>query len=268
MNKKYVVRLTDDERQAPIALPKTGQAAASQIKHAHILLQVDAHGPHWSDAHVAKAFRGHGHTVRNGRQRSVAQGVEAAGIRKKPVHPSRQRLLEGAKEAHVMALRCSQPPPGVAKWTLKVLADTLVTLNVVATLSDATVRQSRKKTRSRRPDTRVRGCPRSPMPTVWPPWKMSWLSLSVPMSPSTRWLPWMQSRCSSCRKRARPGPPSLASHGGTRTPMNGSGRPTCCCAPSPCQGGGRSPSPLHAPLSTGRTSSSPCWMTVSPMPTR
>ena len=112
MNKKYVVRLTDDERQAPIALPKTGQAAASQIKHAHILLQVDAHGPHWSDAHVAKAIRGHGHTVRNVRQRDVAQGVEAAVIRKKSVQPSRQHLLDGATAAYLIALRCSPPLRG------------------------------------------------------------------------------------------------------------------------------------------------------------
>jgi transposase len=155
MNKKYVVRLTDDERQALSHLTKSGKAAASKIKHAHILLQVDANGPHWSDEHVAKAFRCHGNTVRNVRQRYVEQGLEAALIRKKQRKPSRQRLLDGAKEAHLIALRCSQPPTGVAKWTLKLLADTLVTLNVVETISYETVRQTLKKTRSSRTYTSV-----------------------------------------------------------------------------------------------------------------
>jgi transposase len=150
MNKKYIVRLTDDERQKLIHLTKTGKAAAYKIKHAHILLQVDANGPNWSDDHVAQAFRCHGNTVRNTRQRYVEHGLEAALRRKQQVRPSRQRLLDGAKEARLIALRCSQPPTGTAKWTLKLLADTLVTLNVVETISYETVRQTLKKTRSSR----------------------------------------------------------------------------------------------------------------------
>jgi Homeodomain-like domain len=71
-------------------------------------------------------------------------------VRKTQVQPSRQRLLEGAKEAHLIALRCSQPPAGQAKWTLKLLAETLVALDVVETISYETVRQTLKKTRSNR----------------------------------------------------------------------------------------------------------------------
>src|SRR5215510_551848 len=147
MNKTYIVRLTDDERQGLLQLTKSGKAAAYKIKHAHILLQVDANGPNWSDAHVAKAFHCHGNTVRNVRQRFVEQGLEAALVRQKQVKPSRPRLLDGAEEAHLIALRCSQPPAGQAKWTLKLLADQLVALDVVATSSYETVRQTLKKTR-------------------------------------------------------------------------------------------------------------------------
>ena len=144
------MRLTDDERQQLFHLTKTGKTAAYKIKHAHILLQVDATGPHWSDAHVAKAFRCHGNTVRNVRQRCVEQGLEAALARRPQVKPSRQRLLDGATEAHLIALRCSHSPTGMAKWTLKLLADKLVELNVVEKISYETVRQILKKTRASR----------------------------------------------------------------------------------------------------------------------
>ena len=150
MNKTYIVRLTDDERQELFQLTKSGKAAASKIKHAHILLHVDANGPNWSDKHVAKALHCHGNTVRNVRQRFVEQGLEAALVRKKQMKPSRPCLLDGAKEAHLIALRCSQPPAGQAKWTLKLLADQLVALHVVETISYETVRQTIKKTSSSR----------------------------------------------------------------------------------------------------------------------
>jgi len=150
MNKTYIVRLTDDEQQALIQLTKSGKAAAYKIKHAHILLQVDANGPNWSDAHVAKALHCHGNTVRNVRQRFVAQGLEAALGRQQQGKPSRPRLLDGAKEAHLIALRCSQPPEGQAKWTLQLLADKLVELAIVETISYETVRQTLKKTCSNR----------------------------------------------------------------------------------------------------------------------
>ena len=148
MNKTYIVRLTDAERHALVQLTKSRKAAASKSKHAHIVLHVDANGPHWSDAHVATALHCHGNTGRNGRQRFVEQGLEAALVRKKQAEPSRQRLLDGAKEAHLIALRCGPPPQGQTKWTLKLLADKLVELQVVETISYATVRQTLKKTSS------------------------------------------------------------------------------------------------------------------------
>lgn len=150
MNKKYLVRLTDDERQPLVHMTQSGKTAAYKIKHAHILLHVETNGPNWSDEHGANAFRCHGNTVRNVRQRFVAQGVEAALARQKQRTPSRQRLLDGAKAAHVMALRGGPPPQGQARGTLQVLADQLVALHVVETLSYETVRQTLKKTSSSR----------------------------------------------------------------------------------------------------------------------
>src|SRR5262249_32751858 len=116
MNKTSIVRLTDDERHALVQLTKSGTAAASQIKPAPILLHVDANGPNWSDAHVTTVLHCHATTVRHVRQRFVEQGLAAALARKKQVKPSRQGLLDGATEAHVMALRCGPPPQGQAKW--------------------------------------------------------------------------------------------------------------------------------------------------------
>ena len=150
MNQTSMVRLTDAERHARVQRTKSGKAAASKSKHAHLLLHVDANGPHWSDAHVATALHCYGKTVRHGRQRCVEQALAAALVRTKPVKPSRQRLLDGAKAAHVIALRCGPPPQGQAKWTLQLLADQLVALSIVETISYETVRQTRKKTRSSR----------------------------------------------------------------------------------------------------------------------
>jgi Homeodomain-like domain len=155
MNKKYLVRLTADARQELLQLTRRGKAAAYTIKQAHLLLQVEANGPHWADAPVAQALHCHGNTVRNVRQHFVDQGLEAALVRKKPGHPSRQRLLDGATAAHVSALRCSQPPAGQAKWTWKLLADTLVACEVVEPISYETVRQTLKKTRASHICTRV-----------------------------------------------------------------------------------------------------------------
>jgi hypothetical protein len=150
MNKTYIVRLTDVERQELFQLTRKGKAAAYKIKHAHILLQVDANGANRSDEEVAKALHCHSNTVRNVRQRFVEQGLEAALVRKKQTQPSRQRRLDGAKEAHLIALRCGPPPQGHAKWTLQLLADKLVALHVVETISYETVRQTIKKTSSSR----------------------------------------------------------------------------------------------------------------------
>jgi len=149
MNKKCVVRLTSEERTALERLAGVGKAAARKILHARILLQADRgpQGPAWNDERIAEALRAHPRTIANVRQRLVEGGLEAALNRKKQEAPSRQRRLDGRGEAHLLALRCGEPPAGRRCWTLELLADRLVELKVVDSLSYETVRRVLEKTR-------------------------------------------------------------------------------------------------------------------------
>ena len=146
MNKKYIVQLTVQERKEMENLVRKGKTQAYRIKHANILLAVDAYGPNLSDENSAKIFGCHQNTVRYVRQRFVEQGIEAALERKKRDNPPREPKIDGEKEAHLIAIACSKPPAGRAKWTLKMLAEKLVELEIVDTISDQTVRRVLKKT--------------------------------------------------------------------------------------------------------------------------
>ena len=150
--KKYKVTLTADERQSPHDLVAAGKAAAQKPAHARILLKADAapDGPAWTDARIAEAVEVNRTTVERVRQRFVEQGLEAALVRKKQDRPSRERKLDGAGEARLVTLACSEPPRGRAAWTLRLLADRLIELQVVDTISTETVRQVLKKTNSSR----------------------------------------------------------------------------------------------------------------------
>jgi transposase len=150
--KKYRVTLTADERQALHDLVAAGKAAAKKLAHARILLKADAapEGPAWTDARIAEAVEVNRTTVEQVRQRFVEQGLQAALVRKKQERPSRERKLDGAGEARLITLACSAPPQGRAAWTLRLLADRLVELQVVETISTETVRQVLKKTSSSR----------------------------------------------------------------------------------------------------------------------
>ena len=146
MPKKYIVRLSDEERQQLTELISKGKTAAYKIRHANILLKADADGPAWTDARIAESFSVSINTVMGVRQRLVEQGLEAALTRKKQDHPSRQPRLDGEGEARLIALRCSAPPTGHARWTLRLLADQAVALEIVEAISHETVRQTLKKT--------------------------------------------------------------------------------------------------------------------------
>lgn len=150
--KKYLVTLTPQERLQPSDLIATGKAAAYKLAHARILLKADQSdgGPAWPDARIAEAVEVSMAAVERVRQRFVEQGLDAALSRKKQDHPSRQSVLDGAAEARLIALACSQPPAGRAPWTLRRLADRLVELEVVPAISHETVRQALKKTNSSR----------------------------------------------------------------------------------------------------------------------
>ncbi len=149
MNKKYVVRLTSEERVTLERLVRVGKAAAYKILHGRVLLLVDQgkEGPAWPDAKVSDALRVHTNTICGIRQRFVEQNLEAALNRKKRLTPGRQPVFDGRAEARLIALRCGEPPQGRRCWTLRLLADRLVELRVVDQVSYETVRQALKKTR-------------------------------------------------------------------------------------------------------------------------
>lgn len=146
MQKKYIVRLTAEERAELEAMVTKGKAAAYKIKHANILLAADVNGLAWPDQQIAEAYSCHVGTVENVRRRLVLEGLAAALERKKQAQPSHPPKLDGKGEARLIALACSQPPEGRDRWTLKLLAERLVGLEVVDTISDQTVRRTLKKT--------------------------------------------------------------------------------------------------------------------------
>jgi transposase len=148
---KYVVRLTADERQQLLDLIRTGKRAASVLTRARILLKADAGADDsgWPDEAVAEAVETSASTVHRVRQAFVEQSLDAALYRKKPT--GRQyRKLDGKQEAKLIAVACSKPPTGRARWTLKLLASRLVALEVVESISPECVRMTLKKTRSSR----------------------------------------------------------------------------------------------------------------------
>jgi transposase len=150
--KKYKVTLTDEERQQLHDMIAAGKAAAKRLAHARVLLKADAApgGPAWPDERVAEAVEVSVATVERVRRRFVEEGLQAALCRKKQEKPSRERRLDGAAEARLVALACSQPPDGRDRWTMQMLADELVELRVVDSVSDETVRRTLQKTRSSR----------------------------------------------------------------------------------------------------------------------
>jgi transposase len=150
--KKYKVTLTGDERRELHGMIAAGKASAKRLTHARVLLKADAAdgGPAWRDARIAEATELSVATVERVRQRFVEQGLEAALARKKQDRPSRERKLDGAAEARLITLACSRPPRGRACWTMQMLADELVELQVVDSVSDETVRRVLQKTRSSR----------------------------------------------------------------------------------------------------------------------
>jgi len=143
---KFRVTLTNDERHQLSALISTGKAAAAKLVHARILLKADqlSGSPTWTDEQIAEALDGSISTVRRVRQSFVEEGLEAALNRKKPT--GRQfRKLDGAQEAHLIAIACSSPPEGRVRWTLNLLADKLVKLSIVDSITGECVRTTLKK---------------------------------------------------------------------------------------------------------------------------
>src|SRR3712207_1137843 len=147
---KYHVTLTEEERARLEALTQRGRVAARTLTHARILLKADAGpgGPAWSDAQIRAAFDVGWSTIARGRRALVEEGRDAARYPKRPP-PRPPTKLDGANEAHLIALACGAPPEGRERWTLRLLAERFVTLEGES-VSDETVRRALKKTRSSR----------------------------------------------------------------------------------------------------------------------
>jgi transposase len=148
MAKRYIVRLSDEERMQVTGLLGKKVLAAQKRKRAEVLLKADASqgGPAWVDSRIAEAFEVSVVTVENLRKSYVLEGLDATIERKKPCRSSRQPVLDGEKEARLVALCCGTVPGGHGRWTLRLLADKLVELQIVESISYETVRQALKKT--------------------------------------------------------------------------------------------------------------------------
>jgi transposase len=146
---KFIVRLTREQRQELEQLAATGKRSAATSTRARILLKADANGEGWTDDRIAEAFDLSAATAARIRKKFVQQGLVAAVQRKRPTD-RQYRKLDGLQEAQLVALACSAPPEGQARWTMKLLADKLVELEVVEAIDPATVCRTLKKTRSSR----------------------------------------------------------------------------------------------------------------------
>jgi Homeodomain-like domain len=146
MNKKYIVRLTDEERNELLAVIKKLMGTSQKVRRAQILLKADADGPSWTDHRIAEAFGCRTKTVENIRQRLVERGFREALDRSDRRTPPVEKLLSGEQEARIIATRLGAPPPGDAHWTLRLLARKVVELGIVDCVSYETVRRTLKKT--------------------------------------------------------------------------------------------------------------------------
>ena len=146
MNKKFIVRLSVEERSQLEAIVAKGKAVARKLTRARILLKADysSLGPAWSDQEISAALDLGALAVHRVRRSFVEGGLDGALVRR-PL-PRRPRMLDGEQEAHLIALACGSPPAGRCRWTLRLLADKLVELGKVEKISHETIRRTLKKT--------------------------------------------------------------------------------------------------------------------------
>ena len=145
--KKYIVTLTDEERERITSLIQTGRHPARKLLKARILLKADASdgGEGWSDSQIAAALETSVDTVARTRQRLVEEGLEAALTRRHSPNSARKRIFDGAAEARLIALACSKAPAGRVRWTLQLLEEKVVELKIVERASDNTIGRTLKK---------------------------------------------------------------------------------------------------------------------------
>ena len=145
MQKKYIVRLSDAERSECVQVIKKLKGSSTKVRRAQILLKADVEGPAWTDAKIAEAFNCRVRTIEKLRRRLVVEGFEIALNGKKRANPPTPPKLDGEGEAKLIAMRLGKPPAGYGRWTLHLLAEQLVILEVVDSISAETVRKTLKK---------------------------------------------------------------------------------------------------------------------------
>lgn len=146
MDKKYIVRLSKREREELLDVLKRLKGSSQKVRRTQILLKADVRGPNWTDAKIAEAFSCRVQTVENLRKRLVTEGFRVALDGKPRETSPRQKCLDGKLEAKVIAMRLGKPPKGYANWSLRLLADCVVELGLVESISHETIRQTLKKT--------------------------------------------------------------------------------------------------------------------------
>ncbi len=146
MQKKYVVRLTDQERDELRGVIKKLKGTGQKVRRAQILLNADADGPNWTDLQIAEAFSCRTRTVEKIRQRLVERGFDETLDGARRAQPPVDKLFNGEQEAKIIATRLGSPPKGYVHWTLRLLARKVVELAIVESVSHETVRRTLKKT--------------------------------------------------------------------------------------------------------------------------
>ena len=146
MEKKYIIRLSDEERNVLCDVVKKLKGASQKVRRAQVMLKADADGPNWTDKKIAEAFSCRTKTVENIRQRLVTDGFEVVLNGKTRESPPRRKVLDGEQEAKVIALRLGEPPEGFANWSLRLLSNRVVELGIAESVSHETLRKTLKKT--------------------------------------------------------------------------------------------------------------------------
>ncbi len=145
MNKKYIVRLKEEEQKILKDIIKKMKGSSQKVRRAQILLKADANGSNWTDERIAEAFLCRVTTVHNVRRQLVTEGFERAVNGKKRETPPRKKILDGEQEAKLIAMRLSPPPKGFGSWSLRLLANQAVELGIVESISHTTVSTTLKK---------------------------------------------------------------------------------------------------------------------------
>lgn len=143
--KKYIVRLSAEEKLVLEEVVKKSKGGSQKAMRAQILLKADANGPDWNDEKIAEAYGCQVRTIENVRKRLVTEGFEITLSGKRPPNPPRAKLLSGEQEAQLIAMRLGAPPAGYGSWTLKLLQNQMIELEITDTISHETIRKTLKK---------------------------------------------------------------------------------------------------------------------------